>query len=103
MPLSNPSVVTVSTPTSSTSTPSSVSASTTSISLLASNSSRKGGTIWNRSTARLYIEFGVTASTSAFTAMLEADGYYEIPFSYTGTISGIWAAANGNALVRELT
>ncbi|OCQ96079.1 hypothetical protein BCD64_12040 [Nostoc sp. MBR 210] len=103
MALYNPASVTVVEPTSSTSTPSSVTASTDSITILASNSNRKGGTIWNNSTARLYIEFGATASTSAFTAKLEADGYYEIPFNYTGAISGIWTAVNGNALVRELT
>ncbi|MBE9210239.1 hypothetical protein IQ244_27825 [Nostoc sp. LEGE 06077] len=103
MPLSNPASVTVTTPTSSSSTPSSVNASVTSITLLATNNSRKGGTIWNNSTAKLYIEFGATASTSAFVAILEAGGYYEIPFSYTGAISGIWTAANGSALVRELT
>lgn len=103
MPLSNPPQVTVTATTSSTSTSSSVSASATSITILASNSNRKGGTIWNNSTAKLYIEFGATASTSAFVATLEAGGYYEIPFGYTGAISGIWASANGNALVRELT
>ncbi|MBD2596460.1 hypothetical protein H6G74_19295 [Nostoc spongiaeforme FACHB-130] len=103
MALYNPASVTVVEPTSSISTPSSVTASTGSITILASNSNRKGGTIWNNSTARLYIEFGATASTSAFTAKLEADGYYEIPFNYTGAISGIWTAVNGNALVRELT
>lgn len=103
MPLNNPATVTVNTPTSSTATPSTVTASTTTITVLAANSNRKGGTVWNNSTAKLYIEFGATASTSAFTAILEAGGYYEIPFSYTGAISGIWLAANGNALVRELT
>ncbi|MBE9210506.1 hypothetical protein IQ244_29190 [Nostoc sp. LEGE 06077] len=103
MGLFNPASVTVNNPTSSTSTPSSVSSSTTSITILASNSSRKGGTIWNKSTANLYIEFGATASTSAFVAILAAGGYYEIPFYYTGAISGIWDAVNGNALVRELT
>lgn len=103
MALYNPASVTVIEPTSTTSTPSSVNASITSITILAANSIRKGGTIWNNSTARLYIEFGATASTSAFTAILEASGYYEIPFNYTGAISGIWLAANGNALVRELT
>ncbi|MCC5635650.1 hypothetical protein LC593_07255 [Nostoc sp. CHAB 5844] len=103
MPLSNPPQVTVNNSTSSTATPTSVTSSTTNTTIVAANSNRKGGTIWNNSTAKLYIEFGVTASTSAFTAVLEAGGYYEIPFNYTGVISGVWASANGSALVRELT
>ncbi|MBD2519962.1 hypothetical protein H6G93_34475 [Nostoc sp. FACHB-973] len=103
MGLYNPSSVTVNTPTSGTSTPTSVNASTSNVAVLAANSNRIGGTIWNNSTANLYIEFGATASTSAFTAKLSAGGYFEIPFRYTGIISGIWDAANGNALVRELT
>lgn len=103
MPLSNPSSVTITPSTSGTATPTSVTASITSISLLAANSARKGTTIWNNSTANLYVELGATASISAFTARVGAGGYYEIPFTYTGAISGIWEAANGSALVRELT
>lgn len=102
MALFNPSSVTVATASSATSTPSSVAAAITSGVILAANSNRKGATIWNESTANLFIEFGATASTIAFTAKLTAGGYYEVPFYYTGVISGIWAAANGNALVREL-
>jgi hypothetical protein len=32
-----------------------------------------------------------------------ADAYYEVPFGYTGRIDGIWASANGNARVTEMT
>ena len=103
MPLYNPSQVTVTPSTSGTATPTSVPASATSVSLLAANTGRKGTTIWNNSTANLYVELGATASTSAFTARVGAGGYYEVPFTYTGAISGIWDAANGSALVREFT
>ena len=103
MGLYNPASVTVATPASSTSTPTSVAAATTSNTILATNTNRIGATIWNNSTANLYIEFGATATTSAFLAKIAAGGYYELPFRYTGIISGIWDAANGNALVRELT
>lgn len=57
----------------------------------------------NNSTANLYVELGATATTSAFTARVSAGGYYEVPFTYTAAISGIWDAANGSALLRELT
>ncbi len=103
MALYNPATVTVSESTSGTSTPTTVASSTSNTTILAANSNRKGGTIWNDSTANLFIEFGATATTSVFTAKLSAGGYYEVPFNYTGVISGIWSAANGNALVRELT
>ncbi|MDM9580917.1 hypothetical protein [Nostoc sp. GT001] len=103
MALYNPASVTVTESTSGTSTPATVASSATSVTILAANSSRKGATIWNDSTANLFIEFGATAATNAFTAKLSAGGYFEVPFNYTGVISGIWSAANGSALVRELT
>lgn len=103
MALVNPAQITLATPTSDTSTPTTVSSSTSNQTILAANSDRKGATIWNNSTAILCLELGPTATTSAFTAKLFADGYYEVPFNYTGIISGIWSAVNGNALVRELT
>ncbi|MHC5914530.1 MAG: hypothetical protein ACYTXE_26835 [Nostoc sp.] len=103
MALFNPAQVTVTDSTSGTSTPTTVASSTSNQTILAANSSRKGATIWNDSTANLFLEFGATATTSAFTAKLFAGGYYEVPFNYTGIISGVWSAANGNALVRELT
>jgi hypothetical protein len=103
MPLYNPTLVTLTPSTSSTATPTSVAASTSSVSLLSANSARKGATIWNNSTANLYVELAATASILAFTARVGAGGYYEVPFTYTGAISGIWDVANGSALVRELT
>ncbi|MCV3213021.1 hypothetical protein OGM63_05680 [Plectonema radiosum NIES-515] len=101
MPLFNPAQVTVTPSTSGTVAATSVTASTSSVSILAANLARKGTTIWNNSTANLYVELGATASTSAFTARVGASGYYEVPFTYTGAISGIWDAVNGSALVRE--
>ncbi|MCC5641346.1 hypothetical protein LC593_37250 [Nostoc sp. CHAB 5844] len=103
MALYNPAQVTVTTSTSSTSTSSTVNAATASGTLIAANSNRKGVTIWNHSTANLYIDFDSAASTSDYAVKVSAGGYFEMPFSYTGVISGIWDAANGNALVRELT
>ena len=103
MPLSNPSTVNVTLPSSSAAAATTVTAATTSTSLLASNTSRKGASIWNNSTAALYVEMGATASLTAYAAKLEAGGYYEVPYGYTGAIAGIWAAVNGNALVREFS
>lgn len=103
MALYNPSVVTVTGSTSSNSTATSVNSSATSVTILEANVARKGATIWNNSTADLYLDFDAAASTSDFAVKLSAGGYFELPFDYTGVISGIWSAANGAALVRELT
>jgi hypothetical protein len=89
---------------STTSTNTSVARNAASVTLLASNTGRKGGTIYNDAAANLFIIFGATATTAAFTARLQNTDYYEIPFNYTGVISGIWASAGaGNALMSELT
>jgi len=81
----------------------SVSGSATSVTLLASNTSRVGATIFNDSTATLYLKLGATASTTSFVTKLYTDQYYEVPFGYTGIIDGIWSSATGSARIVELT
>ena len=49
------------------------------------------------------MKLGATASATSFTAKLSPDGYYEVPFNYTGIIDGLWASATGNARITELT
>lgn len=89
--------------TNATSTLSNVSGSASSVTLLSLNTARKGVTIFNDSTAILYVKFGTTASTTSFTVRLVSNAYYEVPFGYTGRIDGIWASATGSARVTELT
>ena len=89
--------------TSATATSSAVNASTTSVSLLAANASRKGAIIWNASTAILYLDLDAASSNSAYAVQIGAGDYSEVPFGFTGEISGVWAAANGNAHIREFT
>jgi hypothetical protein len=89
--------------TSSTAAATAVSASTTAGTVLAANSDRKGATIWNASTATLYLEMGSTVSSSDYAVALAAGDYFEVPYGYTGLVSGVWTAANGNAMVREYT
>lgn len=90
---------------SATATLTNVASSATSVSLLASNSGRLGATFFNDSTQVLYLKFGATASISSYTVQLAALGYYEMPTPhlYTGAIDGIWASANGNARITELS
>ncbi len=88
----------------STGTVTSVGGSASSVSLLASNANRRGASVFNDSTAYLYLKLGSTASTSSFTVRIDPYGYYEIPQPvYTGAIDGIWASATGSARITELT
>lgn len=90
-----------------TATSTNVASSASNVNLLALNTARKGATIYNDSTQILYLKLGTTASTTSYTVQLAPAGgtnsYYEIPFGYTGNIDGIWASANGNARIVELT
>lgn len=83
----------------------SVASSTSNVTLLASNSARKGATVFNDSTAILYLKFGATASATSYTVQIAAGGYYEFPGPtvYSGIVDGIWSAANGNARLTELS
>lgn len=75
---------------------SNVAASASDVTVLASNSSRLSGEVFNDSTATLYLLLSnATSSTSAFTVILPPGGYYVFPFGYKGIVKGIWTAADG--------
>lgn len=86
-----------------TSSVTSVASSASNVTILASNASRLGATIYNDSNQELYLKLGATASTTSFTVKMNKDDYYEIPFGYTGVIHGIWTSANGFARITEIT
>ena len=87
-----------------TATTSSVADSATNVTVLAANTARLGATVSNDSTTILYLKLGTTATTTDYTVKLNTDGYYEVPFGYTGIIDGIWSAnASGSARVTEIT
>ena len=78
--------------------------------ILAANAARKGATVFNDSTAILYLALAsVTASATNYTVQIAPGGFYELPVArdgsvYTGVIKGIWSAdASGAARVTELT
>ena len=67
------------------------------------NTSRRGLTIFNEGPGNLYVTLGTaTVSTSSYTARLSSGDYYEVPFSYTGLIGGIFATA-GTARVSQIS
>ena len=83
-----------------------VAGSATAVTVLASNASRLGCTIVNDSTSILYLGLSVTTPTiSVYSYKLPAGSTFEMNPSvvYSGVIKGIWASANGNAVVTEFT
>lgn len=77
-----------------------VASSATSVQLFAAASVVHGRTVYNDSTAVLYLKYGATASTTSYTIQLAAGAYYEFPQPvYGGEVDGIWASANGAARV----
>jgi hypothetical protein len=76
--------------------------STTNGTIATASTGRLGCTIFNTGPGNLYISLGTTASTSVFTARLNAGDYYEVPFNYNGLIQGIFATA-GTAEVTTLS
>jgi hypothetical protein len=89
-----------------TGTNTSVADNAASVTILASNTSRIGATVYNDSSAVLYLLLGSTsASTTNYTVRIANGGYYEVPFGYTGQLTGIWASdpGDGAARVTEIT
>lgn len=79
----------------------SVADSATSVELIAANAIRRGVTITNDSSARLYIRLGTeAATTSLYTVMLNQFDVYEVPLGYVGAIQGIWATDPNDGAAR---
>jgi len=82
-----------------------VASSVTVVTILAANSNRLGATIYNEGAATLTLHLGPSASSTVYTLVMAAASYYEVPFNYTGIITGLWSAAAGgnNARVVEMS
>jgi hypothetical protein len=82
-----------------------VSASTSVVTLSALNRSKKGVTLYYNGTKNLFMKLGAAATSTNFTAKLGSKSYYEVPFDYTGQITGIWdsdAGSDNYVLVTEI-
>lgn len=80
----------------------SIASSTTAVTLLEDNRERLGASIYNDSTAVLFLLLGVgTPSSTVYSVQLPADAYFEVPYNFTGKISGVWESVNGSAKVTE--
>jgi hypothetical protein len=101
----SPSTVTSTTSRAGTGTATSVASTvTTNTTILAANAARFGASIYNESTAVLFLLLGAgTESATVYTLQMAAGSYYETPFGFTGIIKGHWASANGSARIVEYT
>lgn len=82
----------------------SVASSATPVTLAAASSARLGLTVYNDSTQVLYLLLGAgTASATVYTVQLMPGAYYEMPFRFTGIVTGLWASANGFARITAIT
>lgn len=77
-----------------------VTASTSSTVVLAANIQRQSAIFYNASTAICYLAFGSTASPTAYSVQIAANGNYTLSVPiYTGEISAVWVSANGELVV----
>lgn len=86
---------------STTATTSRVASSATTVDLLAMKPTRNQASVYNESTAVLFIKFGTGASSTDYTLPIAGGGYYELPIRYTGIVTGVWESANGFAQMTE--
>lgn len=84
-------------------TTTSVASSATSVTILASNASRRGFSIHNDSTSVLRLSFSTPATSANAFIVLPANSFLLLDqqLIVTGTVYGIWASANGTAQVTE--
>jgi hypothetical protein len=77
-----------------------------SVTILASNANRVGASVINDSSATLLLCMGAgPASATNYTVRLPQYSYYEVPYSFTGQLTGIWETdpGDGAARVTEFT
>lgn len=83
---------------------SNVASSATVVDIAVANEFRTQLTIFNDSTANLYLKLGSAATTSSYSIKISAGGYFELAGGttvYSGLVTGIWDAVNGAARVTE--
>jgi hypothetical protein len=91
-------------PSGATATRSSVASSTSTVTLFAANANRLSCQLVNESTARLIGAYGSGASLTSYTFRVEPGYTWEKPDDgYTGIITAVWEAVNGNARCTEVT
>lgn len=89
-------------PASSTTTFATVQVSTATTTIIAANPERIGATIRNRSGSPLFVRWGPSASTIVADVQMSSNAsYLELPFRYTGIITGVVKSSTGRCAVSE--
>lgn len=74
------------------------------VTLLAANSARQGAIVHNNSGELLFVALGTGGTKTDFSILLTKDSFWEVPFDYTGIITGAWKTnGGGNAQITEIT
>jgi hypothetical protein len=84
-------------------TTTSITSSASSVTVLASNSNRRGISVSNQSTAKLYLSFTTPATIANSFIEMPAGSFLLLDHNLivTNAIYGLWASANGTAQVTE--
>jgi hypothetical protein len=74
------------------------------ISVLATNTSRKGATLYNESGSAIYVLLGAgTVSATVYTVQMAVGAYYEAPYGFNGAITAIAASSTTTVRATEFT
>ena len=72
--------------------------------LLAANPNRLGAMFYQEAGGgALFLKLGSLSGTVDYTVQVAPNGYYETPYNYTGTVSGIWQQAGGTVQITEVS
>ena len=81
---------------------SAVSSTVAAVTLLNTNTSRKGASIFNDGGTDLFVRFGTQASATSYKVKVLSQSYFEFPLPvYTGIVSGYWTTTGGTAFMSE--
>jgi hypothetical protein len=85
--------------------PRAVPASTASVILAAANPARRTLSVYNASTATLYLATGSFASPASYAVAIAPGGLWTTtePGQWIGDVAGVWSAVDGSAQVTETT
>ncbi len=70
--------------------------------VLQANPNRIGASFYVEMGSALFLKHGSLSGTFDYTVQITAGALYELPFNYSGTVSGIWQFASGTVQITEV-
>lgn len=71
--------------------------------LLAANANRLGAVVFNPLSVNLFVNMHGAAAATDATVCIGPRGSWNVPFNYTGALTGVLASGSGDVAVTELT